>query len=44
VHGEFATLLEELDRAGFTIEATDIQRAIADSPVDVGFVSARRRA
>jgi SAM-dependent methyltransferase len=44
VHGEFATMLEELDRAGFAIDGTDIQRAIADSPVEVGFVSAHRRA
>jgi 2-polyprenyl-3-methyl-5-hydroxy-6-metoxy-1,4-benzoquinol methylase len=43
-HGEFATLLDELDSAGFATEATEIQRAIADSPVDVGFVRARRRA
>ncbi|MDE2258073.1 MAG: methyltransferase domain-containing protein [Xanthomonadaceae bacterium] len=38
MHGEFATLLGELRKAGFEIGFTDIRRAIPDSRVDVGFV------
>ncbi len=42
-HGEFSTLLDELQKAGFEIAFTGVQRAIPDSRVDVGFIKGRRR-
>lgn len=43
VHGEFATLLEELCTAGFDIASTQIQRGIPDCRVDIGFIRATSR-
>ena len=40
IHGEFSTLLQELQAVGLTIETTEIQRQIPDSRIDVGFIRA----
>jgi 2-polyprenyl-3-methyl-5-hydroxy-6-metoxy-1,4-benzoquinol methylase len=42
-HGEFSTLLDELWDAGFIVDHDGIQREIADSRVDIGFIRAVRR-
>ncbi len=42
-HGEIASLLDELDAAGFGVECTSVQREIPDSRVDIGFIRAVRR-
>jgi 2-polyprenyl-3-methyl-5-hydroxy-6-metoxy-1,4-benzoquinol methylase len=42
-HGEVASLLDELQAAGFSVEQTSVQRKIPDSRVDVGFMRAVRR-
>lgn len=41
-HGEFVSLLEELQAAGFAVVGTSVQRAIPDSGVDIGFIRAVR--
>jgi SAM-dependent methyltransferase len=44
VHGEFSTLIEELQQAGFDIAHTDIQRGVPNCRVDIGYIRAKPRA
>jgi hypothetical protein len=43
IHGEFGTLIAELEGAAFSIVSTGVEREIKDSRVDVAFVKASRR-
>lgn len=41
VHGCLADLVDELAGTGFAVESRDVERAIADSRVDLGLIAAR---
>jgi hypothetical protein len=41
VHGEFSTLIDELQQAGFDIAHTDIQRSVPNCRVDIGYIRAK---
>jgi hypothetical protein len=43
IHGDFSTLIGELQRVGFEIESTDIRREIPNCRVDIGFIRAKKR-